>query len=180
MVTHHEILRQLLAIGVKPKGWGRGELKELEHIIEPGETIMYCINGYYENGFAMLCVTDHRAVLIDKKPLFLSLEDIRFDMVSEVDFDGRLVDSSVTICTVSKKLRFTSWKGVKLRQATSYLQRRVMESRQHQPIASQFNFIEGGNDQIDQVKSYEHRITNPYAKVPLTMRRRISRFYNNV
>lgn len=177
MVTHHEIERQLRAIGTKITWWGRGEASELEHVIEPGETIMYCINGWYENGFAMLCITDQRAVLIDKKPMFLTLEDIRYDMVSEVDFDGRLVNSAITICTVSKKLRFASFNGTKLRQATAYLQRRVMELRQQQFMAQQFQLAEQQKDGI--VKTFEHRIINPYAKMPLLMRRRVSRFYGD-
>ncbi len=176
MVTSQEIDRQLQAIKVKFTWWGRGEAKELERVIEPGETIMYCINGRYEGGFAMLCVTNHRAVLIDKKILYLSLEDIRYDMISEVHFDGRLVDSTVTIHTFSKELRFTTLRGSLLRQATAYLQRRVMELRQHPTFSSQFASVQQPAD--TGVMSFEHRITNPYIKAPLTMRRRVSRFYN--
>ncbi len=178
MVTRQEIERQLAAIGTKFTWWGRGEARELEHIIEPGETIMYCINGRYDGGFAMLCVTDRRAVLIDKKPLYLSLEDIRYDMISEVDFDGRLVDSTVTIFSFTKQLRFTSFKGEKLRRATAYLQRRVMEIRQQSMMAEQFTQPVETPHHLEPVHSYEHRITNPYTKVPLMMRRRVSRFYN--
>lgn len=178
MVTHQEIERQLSAIGVKFTWWGRWEAKELEHIIEPGETIIYCMTGRYEGGFAMLCITNMRAILIDKKPLYLTLEDIRYDMITEVDFDGRLVDSTVTICTLSKQLRFTTFKGNMLRKATAYLQRRVLELRQNlqqQPVMQQF--IETPVE--NQVKAYEHRVVNPYTKVPFMMRRRISRYYPN-
>ncbi len=175
MVTHQEIERQLKAIGASFTWWGRGEAKELEHIIEPGETIIYCINGRYEGGFAMLCVTDQRAILIDKKPFYLTLEDIRYDMISEVDFDGRLVDSTITICTLSKQLRFTSFKGAALRKATAYLQRRVMELRQQTTSVMQ-QFFETPVE--SRVRSYEHRVANPYIKVPFMMRRRVSRFYS--
>lgn len=176
MVTRQEIERQLNAIHAKFTWWGRGEAKELEHIIEPGETIMYCLNGRYDGGFAMLCVTDRRALLIDKKPLYLSIEDIRYDMISEVAFDGRLVDSTMKIFSSSKQIRFTSLKGDKLRKATSYLQRRIMEIRQpdrsNQFAQQALNNLQGG------VHSYEYRFTNPYTKVPFMMRRKVSRFYN--
>lgn len=177
MVDRREIERQLQEIGMNFKWWGRGESKELERVIEPGETIMHCLNGRYEGGFAMLCVTDRRLVLIDKKPLYLSLEDISYDMISEVDFDGRLIDSTITVFSITKQLRFTSLKGEKLRQATSYLQRRVIELRQ-QPILSDQFMQSNAESPPSQVRSYEYRITNPYTKVPLMMRRRISRFYN--
>lgn len=178
MVTKQEIERQLNAIGAKFTWWGKAEVKELEHIIEPSETIMYCINGRYEGGFAMLCVTDRRALLIDKKPLYLSLEDLRYDMISEVAFDGRLVDSTIIIYSSAKQLRFTSFKGDKLRKATAYLQRRVMEIRQH-PQSAAGQFVQQAVDNLQGgVHSYEYRITNPYTKIPLMMRRKIPRFYN--
>lgn len=178
MVTSQEIERQLKAIGTKIGWWGRAEVKELEHIIEPGETIMYCINGFYDNGFAMLCITDLRVLLIDKKPLYLTLEDVRYDMISEVGFDGRLLDSSITIFSSSKQLKFTSFKGNSLRRATSYLQRRIMELRKHQVLMQQM--IAGG-DAVSEgnVKSFEHRITSPYTKVPLMLKRRVPKFHNN-
>lgn len=178
MVTHHEILRQLKAIGVEVRFWGRAEIKELEHILVPSETIMYLLNGRYEGGFATLCITDQRVVLVDKKPMYLTLEDIRYDMVSEVDFSQRLIDATINICTVNKALKFTSFKGALLRKATAYLQNRVMEFRQ-QPMMpiQQMSYIETPI-QSATVNSLEHRITNPYTKVPLMMRRRVSRFYN--
>lgn len=179
MVTHQEIERQLKAIGVKFTWWGKGEASELEHIIEPGESIMYCLNGRYEGGFAMLCVTDKRVIIIDKKPLFITLEDIRYDMISEVDFNGRLVDSSVVFRSAAKRFWFTSFKGESLRKATSYLQRKVVESNQLASSNAQATYPYLLQEQVaGEVKSFEHRITNPYTKVPLMMRRRVSRYYN--
>lgn len=177
MVTRQEIDRQLKAIGANFTWWGRGEARELEHVLEPGETIMYCINGRYEGGFAMLCVTDQRSILIDKKPFYLTLEDIRYDMISEVDFDGRLLDSTITINTVSKVMRFTTIRGDKLRQATAYLQRRITEIRQYHAAPAPTRFGDYIEIPTNQVRSLEHRIINPYTRVPLVMRRRVSRFY---
>lgn len=184
MVTHQEIERQLTVIGVRFTWWGRGEARELEQVIEPGETIAYCINGRYEGGFAMLCITDHRVILIDKKPLYLALEDLRYDMISEVDFDGRLVDSTITVCTFSKDLRFTSFKGAILRQATAYIQRRVTEIRQHassapQPVEAVQHEPVVPIEASAPVQSLQHKVLNPYTKVPFMMRRRVSRYYSS-
>ena len=178
MITSHEVQRQLQAIGADFRYWGRSEMHELEHILVPGENIRYCLNGRYEGGFAMLCITDQRIVLIDKKPLYLTLEDIRYDMVAEVDYSQRLLNSTIQICTVNKKLAFTAWKRHTLRQATSYIQNRVMEFRQqHMMQPAEDN---GMRQQVKTefgVNSLVHRVTNPYTKVPLMMRRRVSRFY---
>lgn len=173
MVTRHEIDRQLRAIGADFRFWGRAEVKELEHIIVPGERIMYCINGRYENGFATLCVTDQRVILIDKKLLYLTLEDIRYDMISELDFSHQLLDASLTIYTVNKTLRFTTLKAGLLRKATAYTQGRVIELRmQPAPATTSMQRL---LHEPPQVTPIEHRVTNPYTKVPLIMRRRVSR-----
>lgn len=176
MVTHHEVQRQLKAIGADFRFWGRAEARELEHVLVPGENIIYCLNGRYEGGFAMLCVTDQRIVLIDKKPLYLTMEDIRYDMVSEVDFSQRLLDATIVVCTVNKKLIFTALKAHLLRKATMYIQNRVMQFRQQHmmPNLDPLPYIE---TPVQQVSSIEHRVTNPYTKVPLVMRRRVSRFH---
>lgn len=178
MVTQQEVERQLRSIGENFRYWGHAEAAELQHVLVPGETIMYCINGRYEGGFAMLCITDQRIILIDKKPLYLTMEDIRYDMVSEVDFSQRLLSATIAICTVNKKLIFSTWKAHILRKATSYLQNRVMEFRQHMMSPVPINFPDAAVSNAEpKVQALVHRVTNPYTKVPLMMRRRVSRFY---
>jgi hypothetical protein len=97
----------------------------------PGETIAQAVVGRYENGFALLCVTDHRLLLIDKKPMFLTLEDLRFDMISEIDYSSQLFDGTVRIMTPNRKLVFTAWNQARLRNVLNYAQMRVSEIRQH-------------------------------------------------
>lgn len=177
MVTRHEIERQLKAIGADFRFWGRGEVRELEHIILPGEQIMYAINGRYEGGFAMLCVTNQRTILIDKKPMYLTLEDIRYDMISELDFSQRLLDATLVIYTLNKTLRFTALKTGLLRKAMTYLQSRVIELRTQAPSVVTTSLQRMMSE--PEVNAIEHRVTNPYTKVPLMMRRRISRFYGS-
>ncbi|MBA2278901.1 PH domain-containing protein [Candidatus Saccharibacteria bacterium] len=185
MVTSHEVQRQLKTIGAEFRFWGKSELRELEHILIPGEHIMYCMNGRYEGGFAMLCITNQRIVLIDKKPFYLTLEDIRYDMVSEVDFNQRLIDATIQICTLNKKVWFTVFKAKLLRKATAYIQNRVMEFRQQhmmqpQQATSSLPYIQIPTEPATTaVSSFQHRITNPYTKMPLMMRRRVSRFYGD-
>jgi hypothetical protein len=176
MVTMDEVMDQLKAIGVEFRLWGRAELRELRHILVPGERIMHCLNGRYEGGFAVLCATDRRLLLIDKKPFYLTLEDLRYDMISEIDFSHRLLDATVRVCTVNKTLRFTSMKNQPLRKLTAYTQDRIMEIRQHQ---SQPQPVMQNYQDMDGVSQFHHRIINPYTKVPLLMRRRVGRFYSS-
>lgn len=139
MVSRETIERQLKQAGCNFSLWGRSELAELRHILMETETVASCVNGQYENGFALLCATDHRVLLVDKKPLnFLNVLDIRFEMISEFDYGHRLMSATVHICTPTKSLRFTSWNQHRLRELLSYVQQRVIEIRQYYYMAHQF------------------------------------------
>lgn len=131
MVHLSVIEEQLKKVGCNVRMWGRSEIKELCHILLPGETIAQAINGQYEAGFAMLVATDFRILLIDKKPKYLTLKDIRFDMITELDFSNRLLNSTILIFTPNRELRFTSWNSVKARKIFTYTQHKVMELRNH-------------------------------------------------
>jgi hypothetical protein len=130
MVSLQTIDAQLAKVGMKNRFFGRPEVRELCHILAPGEVIQHAVSGQYEGGFGLVLATDRRILLIDKKPWFLTMEDIRYDMVSEVDFYGRLLDSTVIIVTINKNLTFKSWHKDKLRDLVRYIQHRVMQLRQ--------------------------------------------------
>lgn len=131
MISLKELEEQLKLAECNIRSWGRGEVRELCHILLDGEKINFAVNGYYTGGFALLCVTNQRMLLVDHKPMYLSLEDIRFDMISEIDYNYRLLNATVLIYTPNKKLTFTSWSQHKLRDLTNYAQKRVMEIRQY-------------------------------------------------
>lgn len=184
MITLANVEEQLKKIGCNFRFWGRPEIRELANILMQDEIIAGCSNGRYEGGFALLCVTNHRLLLIDKKPMFLTLEDIRFDMISEIDYSARLLDATVHISTPNRKLTFTGWSQHRLRNILNYTQQRIMEVRQHymmqqfqqQPSASQQYSapmvgglaVQGNTNTTQTMAPYPH----PYTKVPLLMRRR--------
>lgn len=129
MVELQKVEAQLLKVGLKNRFFGKPEVRELCHILAPNEVIQHAVLGQYEGGFALMVATDRRILLIDKKPWFLTMEDIRYDMVSEVDFYARLLDATVSLITISKTLVFTSWRRDRLRELVRYIQHRVMELR---------------------------------------------------
>lgn len=138
MVTMQEVDKQLKAIGVTGRFWGRPEMLELQHILIPGERIHGLLNGRYEGGFATLVATDQRILLIDKKLFHLSVEDLRYDMISEVDYSAQLAGAALVICTPTKKMTFQSLKPRQMRAMGSFIQQRVIEIRQQfnsQPTA---------------------------------------------
>jgi hypothetical protein len=139
------------------------------------------VNGRYENGFAMLCVTDQRMLLIDKKPMFLTLEDVRFDMIAEIDYGAQIFEGTIRIMTPNRQLVFTSWNHGRLRKALNYTQQRVTELRQHY-IQQQFQRGEQTTPIMGSLAiqgNAQHILpVNPYTSGMLTMRRRrVPKFY---
>lgn len=132
-MVHLSIIEARLShLGIRLSRWFKPELRELQHILMDHEKIIMLSCGRYFGGYAMLVATDQRLLLVDKKSFFMTVEDIRYDMVSEIDFSSRLYDSTLTIFTVNKQHRFTSVKHRHhLRQLTSYAQKRIMELRQY-------------------------------------------------
>lgn len=202
MVHLSEVKDQLSAIGANNLMWGRGEIRELPKILFEGERLRHVLNGRYEGGFALLCATDQRVILIDKKPFYLTLEDTRYEMISDVQFNHRLIDASIWIGTVHKRLSFKAYHHTKLRNMSNFIQQQVMLSRQQQPQQWQQVPIVVSSDQQPQSvmpQTYPQQTpvidantsinpvqailmstgrppVNPY-QMPVIIRRRVSRFY---
>lgn len=133
MVSKREITSQLKKIGFNHKGWGKSGVSELPNIILPDEEIYECVNGLYEGGFALLIATNIRVLLVDKKPLgFLTVEDMRFDMINEMDYNHRLMGAEIGISSGGKNLRFRSYNKIKLRKLISHVQHCMAKAKQQQ------------------------------------------------
>jgi Bacterial PH domain len=185
MVSLDQVEDQLKKVGCNFRFWNRPEIRELCNILVPGEVIAQTTNGRYENGFALLVATNLRLLLIDKKPMFLTLEDIRFDMISEMDYSGQVFEGTVRIMTPNRKLVFTSWNQGRLRTILNYAQQRVTEIRQHYIERQFFQSPNRDNQYTAPVvgslalqSNNRYAQFNPYTNTPLTMRRRrIPKFY---
>ena len=132
MISKSNLDQQLKRIRFT-SSWGRSEVNELCNILMPEEEIDECVNGYYEAGFALLAATKDRIILVDKKPLsYLAVEDMRFDLISEFDYNHRLVGAEVKICAGMKTLRFVSWNQPRLRRLLGFVQYRITEVKKLQ------------------------------------------------
>lgn len=147
MVSAVSIEKQLKNIGFNTRGWGRTEARELKHIILPDEEIFECVNGFYEGGFAMLLATDVRVLLVDKKPLnYLTVEDLRFDMISEIDYNHRLLGAYIAISTGNKNLKFTTINQPRLRKLIGHVQSCMAEAKKKQSTHQ-----EGQHQHLEQI-----------------------------
>ena len=184
MVEASEVSRQLKDLGARFQFWCRPEIKELPKILFDGEQLKHILVGMYEGGFALLCATDKRVLLIDKKPFYLTLEDIRYDMISDVQYNHRLLDATVRLGTVHKTIAFTAYNHLKLRNFTSHIQEQVMLFRQQQGVVQQSVPVSQSPRPLAQLSGTilraanvtKQQVVNPY-NMPIMIRRRVSRFY---
>lgn len=130
MVHPSLIEARLGKLGHRNSRWFRAEIAELQHILMDHEKIIALACGRYFGSFALLCATDQRLLLIDKRVFFMNYEDTRYDMISEIDFNAQFYSATLTVFTVNKTHKFTSIKYKKqLRDITNYVQNRVAELR---------------------------------------------------
>jgi hypothetical protein len=188
MVHKDEVGGQLKRLGVSFQFWCRPEIRELPKILFEGEQLQHVLIGRYEGGFALFTATDRRVLLIDKKPFYLTLEDIRYDMISDVQYNHRLIDATVRLGTVHKTVSFTGYNHNKLRNFTAYIQQQVMFYRQQQDVARQPvpqpTFLPLNPQTQPEPSPIANAalnvprkpVMNPY-NMPVMIRRRISRFY---
>jgi len=129
MVTMNEVVAQFRDLKIKPSFWCRAEIRELPNILVPGERIAHLVTGWYEGGFALLCCTDQRVLLIDKKPFFLNIEDLHYDKIAEVKYQYSLLDASLRLTYAGRMLNFKSWNPGKLRGLVTFVQESILEMR---------------------------------------------------
>ncbi len=151
MVAWRTVEAQLKQVGCNYLLWGNTETRELANILMDSERIVQAVNGYYDGGFALLCVTNYRVIVVDKKPFLLCVEDLRYDMIAEVDYSARMFTSIIHVITPLRALDFTSWSMRRLRSSMNYIQQRVMEMRNNEFLASQFAQTENMRNEVPAV-----------------------------
>lgn len=129
MISLQVLKAQLSKSNIKLNMWGRGELRELCKVMTETETCVHAVNGWYEGGFALLCATDQRLILVDRKPMFLTLDTISYWMIQEISLNYRLFNSTLLIYTSNKVLMFSSINHYRMREILNYSQQQILESR---------------------------------------------------
>ncbi|MCA9329883.1 PH domain-containing protein [Candidatus Saccharibacteria bacterium] len=132
MVNLKQVKQQLDKIGFRLSLIGQSEINELPAILMDNENIQQLVVGRYSGGFAVLCATNLRLLLIDKKLLYLNIEDISYDMIAEVDYGHQFIGATIHICSFSKDLKFQSLKKQQLRILANFVQQKSVEARQRQ------------------------------------------------
>ncbi len=135
-----KLIKKVFGVGGQSSLWCTAEVHELKNLLVEGEEITGLVKGWYAGGFALLLATNQRILVVDKKPLFLGVEDIRYEMVCQIDYSWQWFQANVMICTVNKELKFITFDKAQLRTLASYVQQRIMDLRRpHQlrPVSAQ-------------------------------------------
>lgn len=83
--TLTRIKEELIKAGVTRYGLAKAESKELPKIIHENEHIGGVVYGQIGGGSsAMLVATDHRIIFVDHKPLFMTTDELTYDVVSGI------------------------------------------------------------------------------------------------
>lgn len=148
MVSKESVEGQLVRIGFNLRGLiNRAEVNELPKILLPDEEIYECVTGYYEGGVALLVATNVRVLLVDKKPFnYLTVEDVRFDMINEMDYSHRLMGAQISISVGSKNLVFRSYNQPRLRKLIGHVQHCIAEAKKKQT-----DHQEGQNQHLERI-----------------------------
>ena len=110
--------------------FSKRELAELPHVLVHGEQVLAIISGTYTAGTAILCVTSHRLLLIDKKMIRLSLEDIRFESIREVHYSHQPLVASMKLYYGGREMQFKTWYKNELRMLSQLVQQKMFEVRE--------------------------------------------------
>lgn len=93
------VKRELQALGVSRYGLWHPEAWRLPHIILADERIGGVVYGRCELGFAMLIATDRRILFLSVLPMFMTNDEVGYDVVSGVSLGNVGVQSTVTLHT---------------------------------------------------------------------------------
>lgn len=110
--------------------FSKREMGELPQLLLPGEKVLAVISGVYTAGTAILCVTSRRLLLVDKKFVRLSFEDIRFDSIREVNFSQQALMASIRFFYAGRDMQFRSWHRRELRMLAQMVQQKMFEVRE--------------------------------------------------
>lgn len=105
------------------------QLAEIPKLMMEREVPLCVVSGFYSAGFATLCATNERLILIDKKIIRLSYEDIRFETINEINYGHQLIFATLNLYLPARKLQFKSWHRPELRHLSQIVEGKMFERR---------------------------------------------------
>lgn len=138
--------------------FSRFEIAEIPNLLLPDEEVLGVLSGFYSAGTATLCVTNKRLLLVDKKWLRMSYEDIRYQAISEVSYSRQGFLASVHFFYTGRDLHFRSYYRNELKVLAQFVEGRMTVERnsgsyrQSQPISAMLDAVVP--DPIEQIRRW--------------------------
>lgn len=110
-----EVLTALRLLGADEYDMLLSETHILPRLLEADEQLFGAVYGKYKKspgnaaGRGMLVVTDRRVLLVDKKPLWLHYEEIKFDVLSAVRYGHVGIGTTITLSTRMGDISFRTF-----------------------------------------------------------------------
>lgn len=129
-VSHKQrIVDELRAAGASSYALNSMEGRYLHTVIHQSEHIGGVVYGKHKDGMAMLVATDKRVIFIDKKPMFVNLEEIKYDVVSGVSMGKSGFSSEVILHTRIKDFALKTINNKGSINFVSYIDSNWLESK---------------------------------------------------
>ena len=112
------VRRELEGFGLGRYAMRSPESHYLPYVIRVNEHLGGVTYGWHEGNLVMMVATDQRIIFLDKKPLFISQDDITYDVVSGVSFAHAGIGSTVTLHT---RIRDYKIRSFSLRSAEGFV-----------------------------------------------------------
>lgn len=109
------VLRSLRMVGADRYDVLLPETHILPHLLAPDEQLFGAVYGRYtlDKGShvsrGLMVITDHRILLVDKKPLFMHYDDLSFDVMSGVTYGQAGLGEAVTLNTRTGDISFRTF-----------------------------------------------------------------------
>lgn len=131
MANALEVRRQLAEAGFRNKRLGWSAVNQLPMLLEDGETIKRVASGTYADGYVVAVATDRRILFLDKKMMSFRVEDIHYEMVSDVEHYLGPFMGVLRIYCVNRSFEVKSMHHTHIQGFALYVEQRAYDTRQN-------------------------------------------------
>ena len=124
------IMDELKDVGADQYDLHVPETRYLPHVIQADEHIQGAVYGKYPQGRGALVATDKRILFIDKKPLFVRLDDIDFGVVGGITYTQTGLPGIVTLRTRLGDYKLRTFNSKNAMNFVDYVGARCLRSEQ--------------------------------------------------
>ena len=100
-------------------------LEAAEKLLLPDERIIHNVSGVHGSGTAVLCLTNHRVLVVDKKMFRFSYEDISYGAIREISYYQQMFAAEAVFHISGRSLSFLSYNKKELHTVVLFVQNQV-------------------------------------------------------